>query len=110
MTETTTPVPTVSSNSQAAQRACGLERERVLKILATAPEGIVPDSIIEAIAAGTPAVVFATNQRVRAADHQVKSASANPAAARGKWGAITSRIKSPRPATGRADDTEGSAA
>lgn len=108
MTETTTRAPTVSSNSQAAQRACGLERERVLKILATAPEGVVPDSIIEAIAAGTPAAVFATNQRVRATARQVKSAS--PVAASGKWGAITSKFKSPHPATGRADDTEGSAA
>lgn len=110
MTDTATPAPTVSSNSQAAHRACGIERERVLKILATAPQGVVPDSILEAIAAGTPAAVFATNQRVRAkAAASVNAARTRPTDGSGKWDAITSQFKTQRPAVGKETDTEGSA-
>ena len=110
MTETALPPPTVTSNTQAARLACEIERARVLKLLALAPAGAVPEAIVEAIASGTPAAVFATNQRVRAkAAASVNTAGDRPNAGSGKWGLVTSQFKTQRPAIGKETDTEGSA-
>ena len=111
MTETALPPPTVTSNTQAARLACETERARVLKLLALAPAGAVPDAIVEAIASGTPAAVIATNQRARAkAADSANTSGDRPNAGSGKWGSITSQFKTQRAAIGNGTDTEGSAA
>ena len=111
MTDTALLQPTVTSNSQAARLACETERARVLKLLALAPPDAVPDAIVEAIASGTSAVVFATNQRVRAkAAGSVNTPTNRPNAGSGKWGSITAQFKTQRAGIGDGTDTEGSAA
>ena len=111
MTDTITPAPTVSSNRQAAQRACDRERERVLKILATVPQGAVPAPILQAIADGAPAPVFASAQRLRTATAAGREGAAvtQHVARSGKWGPITSRLNAERRVANETADTEGSA-
>lgn len=71
--------PTIASNRQAAALACDHERNRVLKLLVHAGDA-VPALILAAIADGTPAAIFASGQRVRAAK-AASPAAAAPAAA-----------------------------
>ncbi|MCP5328566.1 MAG: hypothetical protein R3E75_08155 [Steroidobacteraceae bacterium] len=115
--QTTTTAPTVTSNREAAKTACDHERDRVVRLLALAPEGTVPEAILQAVANGTPAAVFASGQRVRAAraasnagvpGAQPVSAQAS-GAGRGKWGAITSRLNEQRRAAVDASDADGPA-
>lgn len=114
---TNTTEPTVTSNREAARIACDHERDRVVRLLAQAPEGTVPAEILQAVANGTPAAVFASGQRVRAARAASNAGApgAQPASAqasgagRGKWGAITSRLNEQRRAAGDATDADGPA-
>jgi hypothetical protein len=111
--DTALPQPTVTSNTQAARLACNTERERVLKLLAMAPEGSVPEPLLQAIANGTPAAVFASSQRVRAGkatSDTGKPAAQSTGAGGSKWGGITSRLNAQRRAAGESTDAEGSAA
>ncbi|MEX0733313.1 MAG: hypothetical protein WDZ66_03965 [Steroidobacteraceae bacterium] len=87
------PQPTVTSNSQAAHLACHTERSRVMRILEMAPEGSVPEPMLRAIAEGTPAAIFATNQRRAAQPTPTAQASAarRTRTTGSKWSAITSR-------------------
>lgn len=107
-----TALPPVTSNSQAAQLACRTERDRVLALLAMAPQGAVPEPILQAIANGTPAAVFASAQRVREpkAASDARAPGAQTAGAGGsKWGAITARLNAKRRAASEAADSEGPA-
>ncbi len=110
--DTAMPQPTATSNSQAARRACQLERDRVLQILGTAEDSI-SEPILQAIAKGTPAAIFETTQRSRAAKAQNGTGAAGSlvSGARGsKWGAITSRRNARHRAESEATNTEGSVA
>jgi hypothetical protein len=108
----TTTDPTVTTNREAAKLACHTERDRVLAILAMAPAGSVPESIVQAIADGAP-VAQVERSLQRAAGASGGSAarpatSTTPAKGGNKWDAITSRINEQRRAA--SDAAEGSAA
>lgn len=106
--ESPLPHPTVTSNSQAARRACHHERERVVRILAAA-EVSIPQPVLDAIAEGTPAAIFASKQSRSAA--AANDGSNRPGAARTKsrWSKITSRVNAKRRSTAEPADPEAAA-
>lgn len=111
MNDEVTKLATVTSNSQAAHLACDTKRKRVLAILALAPQGAISDAMLQAIANGTPAAIFETNQRTKAGAGNGASAgaAASSAATKGssKWDGIAARMNEQR--KGAAAPAEGSA-
>ena len=101
---------TVTTNSQAAQLACELERKRVLAILALAPEGSVPANIVQAIVEATPAAVFASAQRRKAVAESGAAPGAKACAPAGsKWADIAKRLNEQHRAASAPAAAEGSA-
>ena len=99
MNDEVTKQTTVTSNSQAAHLACDTERARVLAILALAPQGAIPETMLQAIASGLPVAQFERQQRTSAAPakHAAGSAAAQAGASSGgKWDDIAARMNEQR--------------